>query len=156
MVLDFEKIVARSLLGGLMIKRTIRTRACIIAIALSALGSGCGGGDDDSGGNNGTGNNSGTGGNASASQSTGGSSGGSAGMGGGASGSTSQAPKTNCMSVHDCGISQECIACGLTDTAGWCSFKKECMFDSDCAPDKCGYNVETSEYRCLPATYCPK
>lgn len=140
-----------------MIERNVALAICTIMITLSTLGA-CGGGDDDSGGSSKSGNNntgsamqSGTGGNSSG----GGGDKGSAGMGGGA-GNSSSAPKTNCTSDKDCGISQECVACGLNDTAGWCSFKKECMFDDDCAPDKCGYNVVTSDYRCLPKMYCPQ
>lgn len=135
-----------------MIKRNVAVGICMVVIALGTLGA-CGGGDDDdSAGSSGSG---GSGSMNSSNNQTGSGGSGSAGMGSGGSGNSSAAPKTECMDDHDCGISQECVACGLTDSAGWCAFKKECMFDDDCAPDKCGYNVVTSDYRCLPKMYCP-
>jgi hypothetical protein len=65
-------------------------------------------------------------------------------------------PETECVLNTECGISFECVACGLTDNEGWCVQSSECSFDDDCGIDgKCGYNVETSDYRCLPESYCP-
>lgn len=64
-------------------------------------------------------------------------------------------PPTECVLNSECGLGYECVACGLTDNEGWCEQTSECTFDDDCGIDgKCGYNVESSAYRCLPAEYC--
>jgi hypothetical protein len=77
------------------------------------------------------------------------------GGGSGGSGSDTGGKQPDCTMDHDCGISLECVACGLTDTQGFCEFTKPCKFDEDCGVDqKCGYNVVSSEYRCLPASDC--
>jgi hypothetical protein len=71
-------------------------------------------------------------------------------------GSDTGVPETECVLNDECGISFECVACNLTDNEGWCFQSMECSFDDDCGIDgKCGYNVETSDYRCLPADHCP-
>lgn len=76
--------------------------------------------------------------------------------GGGTSGAGSSGPQPECATEHDCGISQECVSCELTAHEGFCVFSEECHFDDDCgAGNKCGYNVETSEYRCIPSAKCP-
>jgi hypothetical protein len=64
-------------------------------------------------------------------------------------------PPTECVINADCGISFECVACNLNDNEGWCEQSMACTWDEDCGfGGKCGYNVETSDYRCLPAEYC--
>jgi hypothetical protein len=64
-------------------------------------------------------------------------------------------PEPQCVMEGECGLGQECIACGLTDNEGWCVSAEECIDDDDCGIDgKCGYNVESGDYRCLPAAYC--
>jgi hypothetical protein len=64
-------------------------------------------------------------------------------------------PPKDCVINNDCGISFECVSCNLTDGEGWCEQSMECTWDEDCGfGGKCGYNVETSAYRCLPASYC--
>jgi hypothetical protein len=68
---------------------------------------------------------------------------------------TDDPPQPHCTKTDECGISQECVACELNDSEGWCEFADECNFDSDCGSGRvCGYNVETSDYRCLSAQYC--
>jgi hypothetical protein len=62
-----------------------------------------------------------------------------------------KAPTSSCQR----GISFECVSCNLTDNEGWCEQSMACTWDEDCGfGGKCGYNVETSDYRCLPAAYC--
>jgi hypothetical protein len=47
------------------------------------------------------------------------------------------------------------VSCNLTDNEGWCEQSMACTWDEDCGfGGKCGYNVQTSDYRCLPASYC--
>jgi hypothetical protein len=83
---------------------------------------------------------------------------GSAGNDSGSGGSNAEmtgGKQPECASDDDCGISFECLACGLTDSQGWCFQTKACKFDGDCGVgNKCGYNVKSSEYRCLPADTC--
>jgi hypothetical protein len=80
------------------------------------------------------------------------------GAGSGSGGSTAETTggkQPTCANDHECGISFECLACGLNDTKGWCFQTKSCTFDGDCGSgNKCGYNVVSSEYRCLPADTC--
>jgi hypothetical protein len=65
-------------------------------------------------------------------------------------------PPKNCVINDDCGLSFECVSCNLTDGEGWCEQSMDCTWDEDCGfGGKCGYNVETADYRCLPASYCP-
>jgi hypothetical protein len=67
-----------------------------------------------------------------------------------------EVPDKDCVINNDCGLSYECVSCGLTDGEGWCLQSMGCSFDEDCGfGGKCGYNVETADYRCLPAAYCP-
>jgi hypothetical protein len=64
-------------------------------------------------------------------------------------------PEIECINDGECGISFECVSCGLNDGAGWCFQTMECSFDEDCGSGgKCGYNVQSSDYRCLPAANC--
>lgn len=64
-------------------------------------------------------------------------------------------PAKDCVINDDCGISFECVACNLNDNEGWCEQTMACTWDEDCGfGGKCGYNVETADYRCLPAAYC--
>lgn len=64
-------------------------------------------------------------------------------------------PPKECVINNDCGISFECVSCELNDAEGWCEQTMECDFDEDCGfGGKCGYNVETAAWRCLPAEYC--
>lgn len=64
-------------------------------------------------------------------------------------------PDKECVINDDCGLSYECVSCNLTDNEGWCEQTMECTWDEDCGfGGKCGYNVETADYRCLPAEYC--
>lgn len=77
------------------------------------------------------------------------------GDGGGSGDDGGSVPMTECTADADCGISFECVACRVTDDEGWCEQTTECSFDSDCGTNgRCGYNVETSSYRCLPSMYC--
>lgn len=64
-------------------------------------------------------------------------------------------PSPECVSDDECGVSFECLSCRLTDGEGWCFQTEECSFDADCGSGgKCGYNVESGEYRCMEAEYC--
>jgi hypothetical protein len=67
-----------------------------------------------------------------------------------------EGPDPDCTTENECGLGQECVACNLSATEGWCEFSDACDFDEDCGSGRvCGYNVETSEYRCISADYCP-
>lgn len=64
-------------------------------------------------------------------------------------------PQPECINDGECGISFQCVSCGLNDGEGWCVQTMECSFDEDCGSGgKCGYNVQSGDYRCLPAEYC--
>jgi hypothetical protein len=107
---------------------------CVVGGGGASCAQACGGCDDGSG--------------ASGSGAAGG---GDAGNGG----SGSNVPKPECIMDDECGISFECLACNLNDAQGWCFQTKECNSDSDCGIDgKCGYNVASSAWRCLPADHC--
>lgn len=64
-------------------------------------------------------------------------------------------PEPECQKNNDCGVSYECVSCNLTSYEGFCEQTEACSHDSDCGSGRvCGYNVETSQYRCVSAEFC--